>query len=168
MVLSVLKKLIILRKSNQLVLCHTKFLQDVTLKLILEEFVISNPFADNLILVKYWIHVFFSLGKAHVRINGFHDVPWVTDTYPTDTPNSALLVEKISTSDFQISPRNLCQTYSLALTVVSQPTWTNLEIKINLTFPLRSLDTNSIVGQYNSTDITIALLPVTTQEFIIL
>ena len=53
MVLSVLKKLIILRKSNQLVLYHNMILQEVTLKLILEEFVIYNAFAENLISVKH-------------------------------------------------------------------------------------------------------------------
>ena len=39
--------------------------------------------------------------------------------------------------------------------MLSQPTCTNLEIKTNLTFPLGSLDTNSILCRYNSTDITI-------------
>ena len=47
------------------------------------------------------------------------------DTYLTTTPNNALPVEKISRSNFQISTRNLCQTYSLALTAVLEPTCTN-------------------------------------------
>ena len=53
MVLSVLKRLIILGKSHKLVLFHTMLLQKVTLKLILEEFVISNAFAENLISEKH-------------------------------------------------------------------------------------------------------------------
>ena len=110
-------------------------------------------------LQKIWFqsnieYAVFFFGKSSVGINGFHDVARVMNTYLTATPNNALSVEKIR-SDFQISTRNLCQTYSLVLTVGSEPTCTNWEIKTNLTFLLRSLDTNSIFCQYNSSDITI-------------
>ena len=98
---------------------------------------------------------FSTLGKALVTTYGFYNIPEVMDTYITATPNNALSVEKISKFAFQISTQNICQTYSLALTVVSQPTCTNWEIKANLTFPVRSVDTSSILCQYNSTDITI-------------
>ena len=96
-----------------------------------------------------------SFGKANVTISGnFHDIPEVKDTYLTATPKNTLSVQKINGFDYQISTRNLCQTYSLALTVVSEPTCTNWEIKTSLTFPLNSSNA-SILCQYNSTNITI-------------
>ena len=96
-----------------------------------------------------------SFGKANVKISGnFYDIPEVQDTYLTATPKNTLSVQKINKFDFQISTRNLCQTYSLALTVVSQPTCTNWEIKKRLTFPL-NVSNASIFCQYNSTDLTI-------------
>ena len=95
-----------------------------------------------------------TFGKALLTINGFYyNIPQVKNTYLTATP--PLSVEKISKFAFQIATQNMCQTYSLAVTVVSIPTCTNWEIKTNLTFPLRSLDTSSILCQYNTTDITI-------------
>ena len=96
-----------------------------------------------------------SFGKAHVTIGNFGKVPSVSRTYLTATPKNTLSVQQINANDFLISTSDLCQTYTLALTVVSHPTCTNWEIKTNLTFPLRILDANSIFCQYNSTNITI-------------
>ena len=96
-----------------------------------------------------------SFGKANVTISGnFYDIPEVKNTYLTTTPKNTLSVQKINRFDFQISTRNLCQTYGLALTVVSEPTCTNWEIKKRLTFPLNGSNA-SIFCQYNGIDITI-------------
>ena len=96
-----------------------------------------------------------SFGKANVTISGnFYDIPEVKNTYLTATPKNTLSVQKINRFDFQISTRNLCQTYGLALTVVSEPTCTNWEIKKRLTFPLNGSNA-SIFCQYNGIDITI-------------
>ena len=94
------------------------------------------------------------LGKADVKIGGFHKIPKFESTDLTVIPNSE--ITRINEKHFKISVSDLCQIYNLTIKVKSQPECTNWKIKSKLvTFPITNGNTNIFSCQYNQTIATL-------------
>ena len=94
------------------------------------------------------------LGKADVKIGGFHEVPEFEDTNLTVIPNSE--ITKINDKHFKMSVSDLCQIYNLTIKVKSQPECTNWKIKSKLVkFPITNGNANISSCQYNQTITTL-------------
>ena len=94
------------------------------------------------------------LGKADVKIGGFHEIPKFQGTDLTVIPNSQ--ITKINAEHYKISVSDLCQIYNLTIKVKSQPECTNWEIKSKLvTFPITNGNANISSCQYNQTITTL-------------
>ena len=94
------------------------------------------------------------LGKADVKIGGFHKIPKFETTDLTVIPNSE--ITRINEKHFKMSVSDLCHIYSLTIKVKSQPECTNWKIKSKLvTFPITNGNANISSCQYNQTITTL-------------
>ena len=94
------------------------------------------------------------LGKADVKIGGFHKIPKFETTDLTVIPNSE--ITRINEKHFKMSVSDLCQIYNLTMKVKSQPECTNWKIKSKLaTFPITNGNANIFSCQYNQTIATL-------------
>ena len=94
------------------------------------------------------------LGKADVKIGGFHKIPKFESTDLTVIPNSE--ITRINEKHFKMSVSDLCQIYNLTMKVKSQPECTNWKIKSKLvTFPITNGNANIFSCQYNQTIATL-------------
>ena len=94
------------------------------------------------------------LGKADVKIGGFHEIPKFESTDLTVIPNSE--ITRINEKHFKMSVSDLCQIYNLTMKVKSQPECTNWKIKSKLvTFPITNGNANIFSCQYNQTIATL-------------
>ena len=96
------------------------------------------------------------LGKADVKISGFHQVPKFEDTDVRVIPNKYSEIRKINGKHFKMSVSDLCQIYNLTIKVKSRPRCTNWIIQSKpVRFPISSGSADISSCEYNQTITTL-------------
>ena len=90
------------------------------------------------------------LGKADIKIRGFHEIPEFKDTDVRVIPNKYSDIKKINGKLFKMSVSDLCQIYILTTKVESLPKCTNWKLPPKtVRFPINSGSVNISSCQYN-------------------
>ena len=96
------------------------------------------------------------LGKADVKISGFHKIPKFQDTDVRAIPNKYSEITKINGKHFKMSVSDLCQIYNLTIKVKSRPRCTNWIIQSKpVRFPISSGSADISSCEYNQTITTL-------------